>query len=298
MLQALLSLIMASSLHAQPMQALDISHKTPWQHLPILSVSPLPEKWGDVEMPTFSGESMIAIDLTSGKVLYEKNSDAERPIASLTKLMTGLLIAEEENPYTIVEVSENASNTEGSMIWLNAGEKMTVKDLLYGMMISSGNDAALALAEYNAGSVDNFVKKMNQKSEKLGLENTRFSNPIGFDQANNYSTARDLAMLSMIALNNEFLMEPVDLSEYTAESVSGIPHEYQTTNKLLSTDPGIEGMTIHGLKTGTTPEAGECLITIATHDDTDQILTVVLGSADRFGDTAKLLEWINLSYQW
>lgn len=297
MFEALLSLITASVLHAEPMNKADFSRKASWERQPILSVSLIPEKIGELEMPKLTAESVIAVDLDSGKILYEKNSDTKRPIASLTKIMTGLLIAEEETPYSVVEVSVNAALKEGSVMWLSAGEKITVKDLMYGMMIASGNDAALALAEYNSGSVENFVKKMNQKAKHLGLQNTHFSNPVGFDQSENYSTARDVALMSLFALQNEFLMEPVNLSKVDIESVSGITHEIVTTNKLLEKNEALEGWTIGGLKTGTTPEAGECLVTLATHHDEDRILTVVLGSRDRFQDTQKILEWIEVSYE-
>lgn len=300
MLETLLSLLMTSTLHASAMDAANFSYKAPWQENPILSVEPVPERIDDLTMPELTAESVIAIDLASGKILYEKNGDLQRPIGSLTKIMTALIIAEEETPYTVVEVSADAVTKEGSIMWLNAGEKITVKDLMYGMMIASGNDAALALAIYNGGSIDPFVKKMNQKADRLDLQNTHFSNPMGFD-GDNYSTARDVAMLTMVALKNDFLTEPTDLAEYNIESVSGITHELLTTNELLKEENAIDGWTIQGFKTGKTPEAGECVITLATHgedEQNDQILTVVLGSAQRFEDTKKLLEWINVSYEW
>jgi D-alanyl-D-alanine carboxypeptidase len=307
---------MTSTLHASAMDAANFSYKAPWQENPILSVEPVPERIGELTMPELTAESVIAIDLASGKILYEKNSDLQRPIGSLTKIMTALIVAEEETPYTVVEVSPDAVTKEGSIVWLNAGEKITVKDLMYGMMIASGNDAALALAIYNGGSIDHFVKKMNQKAARLDLQNTHFSNPMGFD-GDNYSTARDVAMLTMIALKNDFLTEPTDLAEYNIQSVSGITHELLTTNELLKEKNAVDGWTIQGFKTGKTPEAGECVIALAIHGSPEakpgdivpeksrvagsmenQILTVVLGSAERFEDTRKLLEWINVSYEW
>ncbi len=298
MLKALLSLLLASTLHATPMIQGDFSHKTAWQREPILSVQPLPIISEEVAIPELSAGSALAIDLTSGKILHEKNAETTRPIASLTKLMTALIIAEEELPGSVVTISENAATTEGSTVWLNIGEEITVKDLMYGMMIASGNDAAMALAEYNAGSMENFVRKMNQKAEQLGLENTNYSNPMGFDSGYNYSTARDQALLSMYTLQNEFLMEPVDLVEYEAESQSGITHEYLSTNQLLGNDLGLAGVEVHGLKTGRTPDAGECLITVSTFPEDQQIMTVVLGSTDRFGDTELLIDWIYKSTTW
>ena len=296
MFKALIAFLMASTLHAGPMDAAKLPYEPHWQTAPLLKVEPLPQQNENVQPLNLSAESVIAVDLTSAKVLYEKNSTLQRPIASLTKIMTGLIIAEEETPYSVVEISENAASTEGSIVWLNAGEEMTVKDLMYGLLIASGNDAAVALAEYNAGSTENFIKKMNQKAIFLGLKNTHYSNPMGMDTTDNYSTAQDLALLSMYALQNDFFMEPVSLEKYEVESESGITHEYISTNKLLSENMGLNDVEISGLKTGTTPEAGECLITLATYNEDQQILTVVLGSADRFNDTENLLKWIDTNY--
>jgi serine-type D-Ala-D-Ala carboxypeptidase (penicillin-binding protein 5/6) len=298
MLKALLALLLTSTLHATPMVDNDFAHKTSWQREPILSVQPIPIINDDFAPPEVSSGSALAIDVTSGKILYEKNSQTERPIASLTKLMTALIIAEEELPGSVVTISANAASIEGSTLWLNAGEEITVKDLMYGMMIASGNDAAMALAEYNAGSMENFVRKMNQKAERLGLQNTNYANPMGFDSGYNYSTARDLALLSMYALQNEFLTEPVDLVEYEIQSKSGITHEYLSTNKLLEKDLGLDGVEVHGLKTGRTPDAGECLISVATFPEDQQIMTVVLGSENRFYDTELLIDWIYESTTW
>ncbi len=298
MFKALLALLLTSTLHATPMSQGDFVHKTAWQREPILTVQPIPTISEEIAAPNLSSGSALAIDLTSGKILFEKNPQTERPIASITKLMTALIIAEEELPGSVVTISENAATTEGSTVWLNAGEEITVKDLMYGMMIASGNDAAMALAEYNAGSMENFVRKMNQKAERLGLENTNYANPMGFDSGYNYSTAQDVALLSMYALQNEFLIEPTNLVEYEAESKSGITHEYLSTNELLDKDLGLEGVEVHGLKTGRTPDAGECLVTVSTFPEDQQIMTVVLGSEDRFGDTELLIDWIYESTTW
>ncbi len=301
MFKALLALLMTSILHGQPMAGADFAHKTAWEREPLLSVAPLPVLEEEAPALEITAESAIVIDLNSAQILYRKNSTAQRPIASLTKLMTGLIIAEEETPYTIIKVSGEAAGVEGSTNFLNAGEELTIRDLTYGMMIASGNDAATALAIYNAGSVDNFVRKMNARAEKLGLKNTHFSNPVGFDSENNYSTAQDIALLSMYVLQNDFLTAPANLSRYEFESKSGIFHEFVTTNELLNKElsvGGVEGVTIEGLKTGRTPEAGECLIAVAKDKKGHRVLTVVLGSKARFQDTQKLIEWVYENYQW
>lgn len=300
MFKAILALLMTSLLHGAPMEKADFAHKTPWHREPILEVSILPTETENQTEEKFevTAESAIAIDLNSGKILYEKGTEIRRPIASLTKLMTGLIIAKEEYPQTILEVSQNAAGTEGSTIFLNAGEQISIKDLTYGMMIASGNDAATALAEYNAGSTQNFVKKMNAYAEKLGLENTHYSNPMGFDTSDNYSTARDLALLSLYVLQNDFLTTPANLEKYEIESRSGILHEFVTTNQLLNKELDLIDVKIEGLKTGTTPEAGQCLISVARNKKDHAVLTVVLGSKDRFQDTQSLIEWVYRHYKW
>ena len=299
MFKLILSLLMASTLHAQPMEPAQFAYKTPWNHEPILHVETIPyeNEEGETLIEVSAGSALV-IDLTSGKILFEKNPDTKRPIASLTKLMTGLIIAEEETPQTVIEVSQNAAGTEGSTIFLNAEERITIQDLVYGMMIASGNDAAMALAEYNAGSMDNFVRKMNERATKLSLNNTRYANPMGFDSGFNYSTAQDVALLSMYVLENDFLTTPANLESYEIESQSGILHEFVTTNQLLNKALNVPGVTVEGLKTGRTPDAGECLVSVARDENDHDILTVVLGSENRFRDTQNLIEWTYTNYNW
>jgi serine-type D-Ala-D-Ala carboxypeptidase (penicillin-binding protein 5/6) len=298
MFKAILALLMTSVLHGNTMAPAEFNEKTAWERQPILSVQPLPQKSDDESQLEITAGSAIVIDLTSSKILYTKNETERRPIASLTKLMTGLIIASEETPYTVIKVSQNAAGTEGSTIFLNAEEEITVKDLVYGMMIASGNDAALALAEYNGGSMEKFVRKMNDRAKNLGLNNTHYTNPMGFDHENNYSTAEDLSLLSLYVLQNDFLTTPANLEKYEIESRSGISHEYVTTNQLLNKELNIPGVVVHGLKTGRTPDAGECLISVATDDKGHEIMTVVLGSQERFQDTQKLIEWVYTNYRW
>ena len=259
MFKALLALLMTSVLHGNTMAPAEFNQKIAWERQPILSVQPLPQKNENEEEIQITAQSAIIIDLNSSKVLYRKNETERRQIASITKLMTGLIIAEEETPYTVIKVSQNAAGTEGSSIFLNAEEEITVKDLVYGMMIASGNDAALALAEYNGGSMEKFVRKMNDRAQKLGLKNTHYSNPMGFDHAQNYSTAEDLALLSLYVLQNDFLTPPANLEKYNLESRSGIQHEYVTTNELLNKELNVSGVTVQGLKTGRTQKRANVL---------------------------------------
>lgn len=290
MFQSLLSLLLAGSLSFSSMGA---DAKPIFNDASLLSVSEIPMKQAEyVEPATTSASSALAIDLESQSVLYEKNSMERVPIASLTKLMTAYIILEENDPTSVVTVSANAAGTGGSRMGLYAGEQITVKDLLYGLFIVSGNDASVALAEFNAGSETEFIKKMNAVAEELGLEDTRYTNTTGLESASAYSTARDLATLSAQLLKNEGVREIVNNMKVSVTSVSGTVHELVNTNILLGQ------MGIKGLKTGKTPSAGECLIALADSPEGHEVVTIVLGSSNRFADTKILLDWIYNAYVW
>ena len=171
----------------------------------IIESIPVPSKNPGYISPILGANGIIVIDRKTGKILYEYNAHQRMPIASITKLMTVLLILEENNLNDIVTISENAANVEGSQMYLRAGERISVKNLLYGAIIGSANDAALTLAEYNSGNVENFVEKMNKRALELGLINTKFSNPIGLDSPNNYSSPYDVAKLGNYIYNNQFV---------------------------------------------------------------------------------------------
>lgn len=290
MFQSLISLLLASALsfssvHTEP--EISFNAKT------LLSVSPLPVQREDMVSPgELYAESALAIDLETQSFLYEKNSYERRPIASLTKLMTAYIILKENDPSTIVTVSEHAAGTQGSRMGLHTGEQISVRNLLYGLLIESGNDAAAALAEFNAGDEATFIKKMNEEAKNLGLENTHYANTTGLDNANAYSTAHDLLVLSSHLLEDEGVREIVKNSSYEVTGENGEVHKLSNTNILLG-QLGIEGM-----KTGTTQSAGECLVALAKNPEGHEILTVVLGSSDRFIDTKMLVDWIYRAYIW
>lgn len=291
MFQSLLSLLLASSLtlgaSTTDENAQLFDDKT------LLSVSPIPIQQEEyLEPASMSGISILAIDLETQAILYEKNAMERVPIASLTKLMTAAILLEENDPNDIVTVSQNAASATGSRMGLYAGEQVSVRNLLYGLMIESGNDAALALAEHNAGSESAFIEKMNSNAKKLGLEDTYYKNANGLDVAGAYSSARDLAALSSHILQDDSIREMVNQSSITVSSESGDEHELLNTNILLGQ------MGIKGFKTGKTPLAGECLITLAETPDGHEILTVVLGSNNRFADTKILVDWIYRAYVW
>lgn len=243
--------------------------------------------------PVIHASSAIAVDLDSGEILYEKNIHTPRQFASLTKIMTAVIIAEENNMDDVVTVSGKSAATAGSKMWLYSGETIKVQNLMYGLLVHSANDAAIALAEYNADSEAEFVKKMNKKAKQLRLTHTHFSNPIGFDDANNYSSAYDLSILGKYAYRKQFIRHATSLSNIEVKSESGgIKHNLESTNEILNNFLGF-----HGLKTGLTEQAGECFLGIAEKDG-HKILTVVLNSPNRFKESKILADWVFRSYTW
>jgi len=244
--------------------------------------------------PIIEAESSIAIDLNTGKILYEKNKHQRLPMASLTKLMTALIILEENNLEDFAIISSNSANTEGSTMHLRIGEEISIKNLLLGIIINSANDAAIALAEYNAGSTQAFVDKMNKRAVELGLINTNFANPTGFDDINNYSSTYDIAKLGKFIYNNKFIQESAKLKKTEVYSKSGkYTHYLENTNELLDSY-----LNVKGLKTGKTAKAGLCLSAIAENDKGNEILTVVLDSPARFTETKILMDWVFKAYKW
>lgn len=244
--------------------------------------------------PIINAKSSIAVDLNSGSILFEKNAHQRRQIASLTKLMTALIIVEENNLNEIVTISNNAANTEGSTMHLVPGEQITVENLLYGLMINSANDAAIALAEHNGQNVSNFVDKMNQKASALGLINTNFTNPTGLDTSLGYSSAYDIAKLSQHIYQTDFIKKAGAIQTLDVQSVSGnYNHKLENTNELLDSY-----LKIKGLKTGNTDGAGLCLAVIAENDQGKEIITVVLDSPARFTETKILVDWVFRAYIW
>ncbi len=259
----------------------------------LLTVDPIPYQQEEFVSPSFmSAAAIYAFDLDSQITLFERNSTTRLPIASLTKLMTAYIVLEENDTDEVVTVSGNAASTVGSSMGLYSGEQITIKNLLYGLLIESGNDAAIALAEHNAGSADTFVTKMNETAKKLGMDNTNYANTTGLDSSVAYSTAQDLALLSTYLTHNPEIKQIVGLSATDVTSTNGISHHLESTNILLGE------MGIKGLITGKTPAAGECLITLAESTDGHEIITIVLGSDNRFSDTRTLIDWIYRAFIW
>ena len=228
----------------------------------------------------------ILMDVNSGEVLYGKNIHQRLPIASLTKTMTALLAAESGKLDDIVSVHPDATKVEPSAIWLMPEEIILLRDLVHGLMLRSGNDAALAIAYYLAGSVDTFSEMMNAKAVELGAYNTNFRNPHGLPNQNHFSTAYDLALITRAALLNPFVHQVVATKRYESPwEGHDYPRVWHNKNRLLQLMPSADGV-----KTGWTKAAGHCLASSATKGGW-QLLSIVLDSPDHYGENRALLEW-------
>ncbi|MBU1992466.1 MAG: D-alanyl-D-alanine carboxypeptidase family protein [Patescibacteria group bacterium] len=297
MITTILSLYIASILNpfasTEPVQAMGIYPQGKYL-ASLLHAAPQPVKKTDKIAPVLKATSSIAVDIDSGKTLFESNVHEKRAIASITKLMTAAIVLDENNLNEVVTISREAASVPGSKIWLYPGEKIQVQNLLYSIIIHSGNDAAWALAEYNAGSVEAFVDKMNEKAKKLGLENTHFTNPAGFDDKDNYSTAYDVSILGRYIYRKSFVRHAAAIKELSVTSVNGdITHNLQSTNDLLDSY-----LNVKGLKTGHTEKAGLCLVAITENEFGNRILTVMLNSPNRFEETKILTDWAFRSFIW
>lgn len=239
--------------------------------------------------PNIAGQAAILINPDDGRVLYEKNADQRRAMASTTKIMTALLVMEHLNYDATVTVSKLAADVGESEMLLDPGEVVTVEELLYGILVMSGNDAATAGAEAVAGSVDAFVKMMNQRATELGLANTHFVNPHGLDASGHYSSARDLAKLGAYAMKNP------NFAKIAGTARIEFPWPGHSSNRVMINHNKLLGAVpyITGVKTGFTNKAGFCLVASASKDGVD-LVSVVLGATtnDQCNqDTLKLMDY-------
>lgn len=243
--------------------------------------------------PKINSRSAVVIDRKSKNIIYGKNENVKRAMASTTKIMTAMVVIQNTNLNNIVEISKKAAGTGGSRLGLKAGDKITVKDLLYGLLLRSGNDCAVALAEYVAGSVPEFSNLMNQNAQMLDLNNTHFVTPHGLDEEEHYTTAYELAILADYALNNEVFAQIVNTKSYTI-NINKNSKTLNNTNELLGNLNGV-----YGVKTGFTNGAGRCLVTSIKRGNLD-VICVVLGAdtkKDRTRDSAKLIEYTFNKYE-
>ena len=235
-----------------------------------------------------TADAAIVVDARDGTVMFAKRPDQERAIASTTKLMTALLSLEEAEPDEVFTAPPYSPLPAESRINLRAGERMTVEDLLEALLLESANDAAVALAENISGSREAFVEEMNDRAGELGLDHTSYANPIGLDQAGNYSSARDLATLASVLLRNRRFARIVDMPKATLES-GARPRVVANRNDLVAAYPWVSGV-----KTGYTLNAGNVLIGSARRGPRARVVSVVLGEPTepaRDADTLTLLRW-------
>ena len=246
-----------------------------------------------------NAKSAILIEASTGEILFEKNADERLVPASMTKMMSMLVIIEAIENGDLkwnqeIQVSENASSMGGSQILLETGEKMSVRDLFKGVAIASGNDAVVALAEAVAGTEDAFVQKMNDKAKELGLKNTNFKNPHGLDTANHYSSARDMSLIAKELVKHEKVLEFTSVYEDYLRENTDRKIWLVNTNKLVRFYDGVDG-----LKTGFTEGAGYCLTATAKKDGM-RVIAVVMGEADsktRNQEVSEMLDYAFAQYK-
>ncbi len=245
-------------------------------------------------MPPLKAKAAVLIDFSSDRVLFDKAMHQKLPPASTTKMMTALLTIEQNQLDSVATVSALAAGQEGTRMDIAAGQQFTVRELLYGLLLPSGNDAAVALAQQDGPSVAGFVDRMNAKAKDIGLADTHFVNPHGLDDPNHLSSAYDLSQLARYALQTEPLFDQYVATQHDTIPATPTHPVFNLTNlnQLLGSYPGADGV-----KTGTTPAAGEVLVGAATRNG-HRLLSVVMGSTDRYADSRAVLDNGFGNYQW
>lgn len=242
--------------------------------------------------PAVSAKAVYVVDVDSMVPLYVKNPDEQLPPASLTKIMTALVALDAFGDDRVLGARDEGP-VIGKTIKLTQKEQFSFSDLLYGLLLESGNDVALALGENYPGGYRRMVETMNTKAQTFGLHDTAFKNVSGIDELGHLMSAHDAAILSVEAMRNGHFRTIVGTREKTVSTVDGFAtRRFVNTNDLLGIVSGVIGV-----KTGTTDDAGECLVTFVERDGY-RIVTVVLGSRDRFLDTRNLIEWVFSNHDW
>ena len=240
-----------------------------------------------INNPELNARIALIYDRASGRIIYEKNGNKQTPMASTTKILTAIVTLENADLKETVTIESKAAGIGGSRLGLKKNDKITVNDLLYGLMLRSGNDAAVALALHVGGSIEGFADMMNKKAEELGLTNSHFVVPHGLDNEGHYTTAYELAKMADYALNIPKFKEIVS-NKSTTIYINGYPKAINNTNKLLGSVPGV-----YGVKTGFTNGAGRCLVSSCKRGELD-IITVIIGADtnnQRTADTKELIEY-------
>lgn len=268
---------------------------------PLVKASPFPDfqpslypqRFTQEPPPAISADSAMVIDLESGVPLYELNPDERLYPASITKLMTALVALDYYSPNDILTVKRLSPVADESDMGLSVGDKLNIRSLLYGLLVPSGNDAAYTIADNFPGGIENFIYAMNQKAKQLHMENTHFANPSGLDEQNHYTTSKDLSYLTAVALKNDQINRIVSTYGITLEDVTGHKsYSLKNVNQFLGYLFGADGV-----KTGFTDLAGQCLVASVSRSG-HRVVSVVLKSQDRFGDSGKLIEWVYQNFQW
>jgi len=246
------------------------------------------------QVPELTAESYIVYDVQTPSILTMKNERRRLFPASTTKMMTALVAMENYSLDTIVTITQE-DDALGSSMNLHAGEQMTVANLLYGTLVKSGNDAAYALASAHPQGYNGFVLAMNARAQSLGMTSTEYGNVSGVEQGDqsNITTVRDTALLAAEGMKNPLFRQIVQTKRIVIADVSGkSKHDLTSTNELLGAVDGVIG-----IKTGWTDAAGECLVTYTSRNNHD-VITVMLNSADRFGETRQLIDWAFTNFEW
>lgn len=243
-------------------------------------------------MPSITADGVYMFSPETSTVLYEKNANHMFAPASTTKILTALVALNHYNLNEVITIDNIQSAIGQSTNFVN-GEQLTVRDLLYAALVHSGNDAAYLLANHFDGGYAEFVNELNRTATALHASSSHFSNVSGVQSPGHFTTPKDLAEITRVALNNPQFRQIVETKSITIQDQRGwYRHDLINLNQLLFTTPGV-----YGVKTGWTPEAGECLVTAVKRDDRNIIL-VVLRSQDRFGDSTKLIDWAFANYEW
>lgn len=250
---------------------------------------PINNNGGNV--PEVTALGIMIVDLPSNIVIYQKNASGKFNPASTTKIITAMVALDHFNLDDVLTVGK--VETEGRTMGLEKGEKLTFESLLYGALVHSANDAAWTIAENYPGGVDKFVEMMNQKVQELKLDNTHFTNPIGFDDEKMYTTPEDLSQIAKAALNNKLMAKIVGTKSITVSDIDYIHfHTLSNVNELLGKIAGVAGV-----KTGYTENGGEILVSEVKKNNRS-VLFVILKSKDRFGETIQLIDWVFSNFTW
>lgn len=255
---------------------------SPYSHL--LPAQPTVKILGQETLARLSASGVLVLDPRTGQQVAARAALTPRPMGSLTKIMTAVIVLEHHRPQDIVTIPREAMVVEGTRTGLAVGERYTVLDLLAALLVASGNDAAVALALHHSDDLASFVAEMNARAQELGLRGTEFRNPEGLDDPDQISTPRDLGLLTIHALRHPIFRTLVSARNWEVRAQGGAALLLTNTNRLLH-----HSALVRGVKTGTTSQAGECFIALISFPRRD-VLIVLLGSDDRYRDVRILLE--------